>query len=56
MTITSNGVSYKVDTSKGFDLMRGLKPIAHFATLEAAKAEAARKRGTYIQYYLEKEG
>ena len=56
MTITINNRSHKVDTSKGFDVIRGKKVVAHYATYEAAKADAAQRRGAYIQYSLEKEG
>lgn len=56
MTIITNTGSQKVDTSKGFDVIRGKKVVAHYDTYEAAKADSARRRGSYIQFYLEAEG
>lgn len=53
-TITINGKTHTIDTSKGYDVIRGKKAVAHVETYEEARRECAKRRGAYIQYYLEK--
>lgn len=44
-----------VDESKGFDVMRGAKVIAHYASYEEARAYADAHKGVYIRYWEKKE-
>ena len=47
------GVS--VDVSRGFDVLRGSKLLAHFEGYEEARTYANQVPGRYIRYYAEKE-
>lgn len=44
----------KVDTSKGFDCLRGQQTCVHFDTYAQAKAYAKQYPKTVIRYYAEK--
>lgn len=53
------GTTIPVDTTRGVDVFRGSKLIAHFDgadALAAAKRCAAEKPGRYIRYWGVKEG
>lgn len=53
------GTTIPVDTTRGVDVFRGSKLIAHFEgahALEIAKRYAAEKPGRYIRYWGVKEG
>lgn len=39
------------DTERGFDVMRGAKVIAHFDTLDEARADARRRGAAYYVRY-----
>ena len=45
-----------VDVSRGFDVLRGSKLLAHFGTYAEARAYAAADSGRWIRYYAEKKG
>lgn len=44
----------KVDVSRGFDVFKGKKELAHFATYEEAREYAAKAVGRWIRYYAAK--
>ena len=44
-----------VDVSRGFDVLRGSKVLAHFEEYEEARSYANQAPGRYIRYYSGKE-
>lgn len=46
----------KMDTTRGFDVMRGKTAVHHYDTYEEARAYTAAHKGTYIRYWAVKEG
>lgn len=45
-----------VDVSRGFDVLRGSKLLASFATYAEARAYADTHAGCWLRYYAEKKG
>ena len=46
--------SISVDVSRGFDVLRGSKLLAHFASYAEARAYADAERGRWIRYWAAK--
>lgn len=44
-----------VDVTRGFDVLKGKKELAHFDTYEEARAYADAERGRWIRYWLASE-
>lgn len=45
----------KMDTTRGFDVMRGKNAVQHFGSYEEAWSYAAAHKGTYVRYWAAKE-
>jgi len=50
--MTIYGIS--VDVSRGFDVLKGKKELAHFDTYEEARAYASEAAGRWIRYWAAK--
>lgn len=55
-TATHGGTTMAIiiDTTRGFDVMRGTKVLKRCASYEEAWAYAAGKRGAYVRYWEKK--
>jgi hypothetical protein len=52
MTIRISNRAYTLDTTRGFDIMRGKTVLDHAPSYEAARRLCAQYKGAYIRYWV----